>query len=232
MPLTMDNCCRVPPQSVEYCHECNTVYQDKDLNGNIQDMKSEEIDYGTGFSSHSTSADPMSMDDSDDPHSVNEELNSSSYHLDVNDDLVHINKDELMQDSFHDCEASRTYTVPTPIDFNLTEVVDPLREFTQVSIMEKKYYVLPSITKTSGTPYSTRSENSVDNEPLEKSLLRELTKNQMDFSREKMEKEADFFADHRINTSTVKVTPRINPLPPIQPTNNRSPDENKQPLST
>jgi hypothetical protein len=225
MPLTMDNSCSVALQSTEFCHDCDTGYPDEDLNGNIQDVKSEETDSVAGLSSHSNSADPMSMDDSDDPNSINDELNSSSYHLNVNDDLGPINKDELMEGSFHDCEMSRTYTVPTPIDRNLTEVVDPLREFTQVNIMEKKYYVLPSITKKSSTPYSTRSENSVDNESLEKSLMRELTKNQMDFSREKMEKEADFFADHRINTSTVKVTPRVNPLPPIQKTNDRSPNE-------
>ncbi|XP_062590934.1 uncharacterized protein LOC134271168 [Saccostrea cucullata] len=223
MQLTMDHRSR----SMEYTQDCDSVNNDQDFNGNTADTKSEERDSGTGLSSHSTSADPMSMDDSDEPASIGEELNSSSYHLDMDGELVPINKDEL-QDTCSDCEASRTYTVPTPVSFinnNANELVDPLQEINQVNIKEKKYPVLPSISKKSCTPRSLPSETSLDNELLEKCLVRELTKNQMDFSRERMEKEADFFADHRINTSKVKATPRTNPLPPIRPANASSPDK-------
>lgn len=201
-----------------------------DLNGNTKDLmsKCEDKEWDAGFFSHSTSADPMSVDESDDPNSLEEELNSSTYHTDLNGEMVPLNKDELLDTSshFHPCEANLTYTVPTPVNANLNELVDPLQELTQIHIKEKKYPVLPSITKSSCSPRSNTSKNSLNNELTDEfTLVRETTKNQMDFSRERMEKEADFFADHRVQSKKVKITPRIHPLPPIQPTSDPSPDK-------
>lgn len=199
-----------------------------DLNGNTKGLvsKCEDKEWDAGFFSHSTSADPMSLDESDDPNSLEEELNSSTYHTDLNGELVPLNKDELLETSSHNCEANLTYTVPTPVNANLNELVDPLQELTQIHIKEKKYPVLPSINKTSSSPRSNTSKNSLNNELTDEfSLVRESTKNQMDFSRERMEKEADFFADHRVQSKKVKITPRIHPLPPIQPTSDSPSDK-------
>ena len=224
----MDPPNKSPVNPDEKCHDCESVPQDPDLNGNTKELvaKSEDKDWDAGFFSHSTSADPMSMDESDEPNSLEEELNSSTYHTGINGELVPMNKDELRENSTVEREVNLTYTVPTPVSFNINELVDPLQELTQIQIKEKKYPVLPSIMKTSCSPKSNTSKTSLMDELRDEfCLVRETTKNQMDFSREKMEKEADFFADHRVQSKKVKITPRINPLPPIQPTNDLSPDK-------
>lgn len=48
------------------------VQSTPDLNGNTKDLmsKCEDKEWDAGFFSHSTSADPMSVDESDDPNSL------------------------------------------------------------------------------------------------------------------------------------------------------------------
>ena len=67
-------------------------------------------------------------------------------------------------------------------------------------IAQKKYPVLPSIGKALEESKPEEDEEEDEEDP---------TLNQLDYTREKMETEADFFADYRVNTSVVKPTPRI-----------------------
>ena len=90
--------------------------------------------------------------------------------------------------------------VPTPIELGiLSDDSDQTQD-----IKQRKYPVLPSIGRAFDDQQSQGDVS--DDDP---------TINQLDYTREKMETEADFFADYRVNTSVVKPTPRTAPLPPI-----------------
>ncbi|XP_033748064.1 uncharacterized protein LOC117333051 [Pecten maximus] len=103
-------------------------------------------------------------------------------------------------------DTSRQMAVPTPVNLNLRDIIEPLDEWSRVQsgIRERKYPVLPKIGKM-------KKESGHDKQNFDM-----VNYNQLDYTREKMENEADFFSDYRINTSRVKETPRQNPLPPIR----------------
>lgn len=95
--------------------------------------------------------------------------------------------------------------VPTPIQLGIKDILGEDKEQIQ-DIAQKKYPVLPSIGKALE---ESKPEDDVEEDEDDPTL------NQLDYTRERMETEADFFADYRVNTSVVKPTPRNVPLPPI-----------------
>lgn len=135
------------------------------------------------------------------------ELKTPSPDIYCEDEISHnpeIRSDTFTVDSPGDSPRSRNLAAPTPINLNFQDLVQPLEDYSQVqkNITERKYPILPSINKSfEGGP---------------EVLRRESTCNQLDYTREKMENEADFFSEYRVNTSLVKATPRQNPLPPIR----------------
>ncbi|XP_021361437.1 uncharacterized protein LOC110455575 [Mizuhopecten yessoensis] len=131
-----------------------------------------------------------------------EELSNTFSHLPIN----HIDNDN---NRIPFIDTSRQTSVPTPVNLNLRDIIEPLEEWSRVQsgIQERKYPVLPKI----GKKKNKSKESGRDNKQFEM-----VNYNQLDYTREKMENEADFFSDYRINTSCVKETPRQNPLPPIR----------------
>ena len=200
-------------------------------------------DTQTATSSNCTTADPMSID-SDEQNSEGEELDSSTTHVPIDNDLPEVVYDnnlpevvaddlpEVAIDNDLECDSydfgtpdhASSRVVPTPVNVNLNEIVVPIEDFTntQEHIKERKYPVLPSIGQRSRTMLSSSDSESNDTNDNSSTI------NQLDFTREKMEVEADFFADYRINTSKVKVTPRQNPLPPIRQTSSVSTGRGKR----
>lgn len=148
----------------------------------------------------------------------NIELNSSSRFYDANHQMASIGEQENiyrdMQDpySFKTSPRSMNYSIKTPpTSMSIGDLMEPLEDWnTKDTIKEKKYAVLPSIGK-SPSPTKTDSHNSNNSK-----LSHYSYSNQLDYGRDRMEQEADFFADFRINTSEVHATPRQNPLPPIE----------------
>ncbi|KAH3886543.1 uncharacterized protein LOC127842806 [Dreissena polymorpha] len=108
-------------------------------------------------------------------------------------------------------EDSRVKTPPE--NMHIKDIMSSLEDWggSKETIREKKYTVLPSINKTvrsdTGSSRSRYSAGQASNLSMN---------NQLDFSRDKIEEDADFFADFRVNTSNIKPTPRQDPLPPIK----------------
>lgn len=137
------------------------------------------------------------MDD-DSCASSSSELSNSVINMPIN----HIDSDN---NRVPNLDTSRQMAVPTPVNLNLRDIMEPLDEWSRVQsgIRERKYPVLPKIGKMKKESGKKQNYDMVNY-------------NQLDYTREKMENEADFFSDYRINTSRVKETPRQNPLPPIR----------------
>ena len=131
------------------------------------------------------------------------ELISSSSHIALNEDFKF-----MMDNAYANYEGNGMYSIKTPpSNMHIGDLMTPLEEWGSNSIREKKYTVLPSI----------KSPQSDNNSSIHRRLsIGSSQNNQLDFTRDKIEKEADFFADFRVNTSRVKPTPRQEPLPPIR----------------
>lgn len=140
----------------------------------------------------------------------NQELNSSSRYYDASHQMTSIGEQENLFE-----QMERAYSIKTPpINMHMRDLIEPLEDWNNVeSIKEKKYPVLPSIGKQPSSP--AKSDVTLNNS-LSSHLSHNSYSNQLDYGRDKMEQEADFFADYRINTSLVQATPRQNPLPPIE----------------
>ena len=155
----------------------------------------------------------------------NTELNSSSRFYDANLQMASIGEQENIyrdtertypQDPYliNTSPRNMNYSIATPpTSMSIRDLMEPLEDWNaKDSIKEKKYAVLPSIGKTpSPTKPDATSHNSNNS-----GLSNYSYSNQLDYGRDRMEQEADFFADFRINTSEVHATPRQNPLPPIE----------------
>lgn len=131
------------------------------------------------------------------------ELESSSFHVPVNGNI-----NDILFDNNSKQDMMRNLNLTTPVNLNIKDLMQPLEDWGKIKsgIRERKYPVLPSI----GPPSQTNSPRL--------GLERSDTLNQLDYTREKIEGHADFFADFRVNTCVAKITPRHNPLPPIRQT--------------
>ncbi|KAK3083921.1 hypothetical protein FSP39_005398 [Pinctada imbricata] len=194
----------------------NSVMLDEENSFHGNDA-TDSADGMTATSSNSTNPDPMSID-SDEQHSGGEELDCSTSHIPLNKNLS-----DLMTYECASPELPSSRVVPTPVS-HTNELTVPIEDFTntQEHIKERKYPVLPSIGQRSKTLLSSCGSEHTDINDNSSTI------NQLDFTRERMEVEADFFADYRINTSKVKVTPRQNPLPPIRQTSSLSSQRGKR----
>ena len=146
-------------------------------------------DYNKGFQDEST------------------ELVSSSCYIDASHH--HMTSIGEHENLFNQME--RAYSIKTPpTNMHIHDLMEPLDDWPGVeTIKEKKYAVLPSINKQ--TPSPTKSDvtlSAISQSPSHCSYS-----NQFDYGRDRMEQEADFFADYRINSSVIHATPRQNPLP-------------------
>lgn len=146
------------------------------------------------------------------------ELNSTSAHIKLNHETKF-----MFDNAYSNRESEGGLFVQTPPqDLHIRDLMIPLNEWgSHETIREKKYTVLPSISKSPGSDtesykYTEASET--------------LANNQLDFTRDKIEQDADFFADFRVNTSHIKPTPRQDPLPPIK--HETAPDIIKIPSAT
>ncbi|WAR01382.1 hypothetical protein MAR_007940 [Mya arenaria] len=140
----------------------------------------------------------------------NGELASTSSHIELNGDV------KFMFDSvYYNQEPEGGFSIKTPPqNMQMKDIMSSLDDWGKEKdvIREKKYAVLPSIHKSSSSgTYRNNSPTSVGGLSSTVSV-----NNQLDFSRDRMEDDADFFADFRVNTSNIKPTPRQDPLPPIQ----------------
>lgn len=99
-----------------------------DFNGNTKDLmfKCEDKEWDVGFFSYFIFADFMSMDESDDLNSLEEEFNSLIYYTDLNGEMVLLNKDEFIDIFFYFyfCEVNLIYIVLISVNANLNEFVD------------------------------------------------------------------------------------------------------------
>ena len=151
----------------------------------------------------------------------NTELDSSSRFYDANRQMVSIGEQENIYKEMEHAYSIKTpatnmnYSIKTPpTSMSVRDLMEPLEDWNaKGTIKEKKYAVLPSIGKR--TPSPTKTDTTLHNSNDSK-LSNYSYSNQLDYGRDKMEQEADFFADFRINTSQVQATPRQNPLPPIE----------------
>lgn len=110
----------------------------------------------------------------------------------------------LEQYSDSDREEIGRANFSTPADLQFLDITRPLDHLTDLH--ERKYAVLPSI-------------GGIKNLHHDEENLMHL--NQLDYTRDHIEEEADFFSDYRTNTSLVKMTPKNNPLPPIKQGNKK-----------
>lgn len=119
----------------------------------------------------------------------------------------------IIENAYANKESEDGFTVKTPPqNMQIRDLVNTLDEWdSKEAIREKKYTVLPSINPTGKT------DNGVISCSIGASSSFSVN-NQLDFFRDKIEQDADFFVDYRVNTSKVKPTPRQQPLPPIKPT--------------
>lgn len=131
--------------------------------------------------------------DEDDNSDDDGELDCYTSHIPLNNETEFLGESPVTN-------ARVGVPAPTPIELG---ILSDDSDHTQ-DIKQKKYPVLPSIGRTFDDQQS--QDEYSDEDP---------TINQLDFTRERMETEADFFADYRVNTSVVKPTPRTAPLPPI-----------------
>lgn len=99
-----------------------------DFNGNTKDLmfKCEDKEWDVGFFSYFIFADFMSVDESDDLNSLEEEFNSLIYYTDLNGEMVLLNKDEFFDIFFYFyfCEVNLIYIVLISVNANLNEFVD------------------------------------------------------------------------------------------------------------
>lgn len=138
------------------------------------------------------------------------ELQNSGKYYDANHKVMSFGEQETL---FNTME--RAYSIKTPpTNMNIHDLTEPpLDDWNSNEVIkEKKYAVLPSIGKQ--TPSPTKSDVILHN-PVDSLSSHYSYSNQLDYGRSRMEQEADFFADFRVNTSVVQATPRQNPLPPI-----------------
>ena len=147
----------------------------------------------------------------------NAELNSSSRFYEGNLQMASIGEQEnTYRGTDHQYSPTRnmSYSIKTPpTSMSIRDLMEPLEDWNaKDAIKEKKYAVLPSIGKT---PSPVKSDANLHNSNNSESANYSYS-NQLDYGRDRMEQEADFFADFRINTSEVHATPRQNPLPPIE----------------
>ena len=139
-------------------------------------------------------------------HGNTNELISSSSYIDASNHMTSIGEHEhILQ------EMERAYSIKTPpTNMLIHDLMEPLEDWPGGdTIKEKKYTVLPSINKP--TPSPTKSDVTLSS----LTSTQYSVGNQLDYGRDRMEQEADFFADYRINSSVIHATPRQNPLPPI-----------------
>lgn len=139
------------------------------------------------------------------------ELISTSSHIELNGDMKF-----MLDNAYANYHSEGGLSVRTPPrNLQIKDLMIPLDDWGSKEhgmIREKKYTVLPSIHSTP-TP---DGQGSVFNTARDSVSTTVSINNQLDFFRDKIEQEADFFADFRVNTSKVKVTPRQDPLPPIK----------------
>lgn len=99
-----------------------------DFNGNTKDLmfKCEDKEWDVGFFSYFIFADFMSVDESDDLNSLEEEFNSLIYYTDLNGEMVLLNKDEFFDIFFYFyfCEVNLIYIVLISVNANFNEFVD------------------------------------------------------------------------------------------------------------
>lgn len=136
------------------------------------------------------------------------ELQSKTSHIELSGEVKF-----MLDNAYANYEAEGGFSVRTPPkNMQIKDLMIPLDNWNnKEAIREKKYTVLPSINKTSKSP--DESDSVVLSNRNSSGFS---TNNQLDFFRDKIEQDADFFADFRVNTSKVKPTPRQNPLPPIR----------------
>lgn len=89
-------------------------------------FKCEDKEWDVGFFSYFIFADFMSMDESDDLNSLEEEFNLLIYYMDLNGEMVLLNKDEFFDIFFYFyfCEVNLIYIVLILVNVNLNEFVD------------------------------------------------------------------------------------------------------------
>jgi len=140
--------------------------------------------------------------------SNNDELVSTSSHIELNGEMK-----LMLENEYQLLEGGRSVKTP-PRNMQIKDLIVPLDDWgsKDATIREKKFAVLPSIHST---PTSDRAEKELNTARTSISSTVSIN-NQLDFFRDKIEQEADFFADFRVNTSNVKVTPRQDILPPIK----------------
>lgn len=137
------------------------------------------------------------------------ELKSTSCHIELTGDVKF-----MLDNAYANHESEGDFTVKTPPkNMQIKDIMIPLDDWNNKdTIQEKKYTVLPSIQHKK----SVSSEDSESVTFSNRNSSGFSINNQLDFFRDKIEQDADFFADFRVNTSTVKPTPRQDPLPPIK----------------
>lgn len=138
------------------------------------------------------------------------ELVSTSSHIELNGGM------KCMLDNAYANSAGESGLKTPPRNLQIKDLMIPLDDWgtKDHAIREKKYTVLPSIHSTP-TSDGERTDFNTARHSISSSFSMN-TGNQLDFFRDKIEQEADFFADFRVNTSKVKATPRQDPLPPIK----------------
>lgn len=139
-----------------------------------------------------------------------EELQSTSSHLELTGDVKF-----MLDNAYANIESDGGFSVRTPPqNMQIRDLIIPLDDWNnnKETIREKKYTVLPSIRNKR----STSSEETENIALSNRSSSGYSVNNQLDFFRDKIEEDADFFADFRVNTTKVAPTPRQDPLPPIQ----------------
>jgi hypothetical protein len=194
----------------------DTVNEEENDTNDASD--SDDIDLINADGRHSSATFVIQMDRRcEDLIDIDERERLAREHCDVGDD-EDISDDELDCYSTHlplgnqnEMDGESPFSnerfgapVPTPNQLGIKDILSEDGDQVQ-DIKQKKYPVLPSIGRT--------YEGSTEEDDIEDDD--DPTLNQLDYTREKMETEADFFADYRVNTSVVKPTPRNAPLPPI-----------------
>ena len=185
-------------------HNMNNMHSDmegedhKDENGNHTYRKENHVNTSHGESVRSGS---------ESLRGGSVELQSTSAHIELTGEV------KFMFDSaYQNMEQAASFGARTPPKhMQIKDLVRSLDDWgSNDTIQEKKYAVLPSIHRNSQPENYSSGRHSTGNSSNVS------INNQLDFYRDKIEEDADFFADFRVNTSTVKPTPRQDPLPPIK----------------
>lgn len=89
-------------------------------------FKCEDKEWDVGFFSYFIFVDFMSVDELDDLNSLEEEFNLLIYYMDLNGEMVLLNKDEFFDIFFYFyfCEVNLIYIVLILVNANLNEFVD------------------------------------------------------------------------------------------------------------